>query len=733
MSARTSGWVAIAVLLATPALTAPPPQEPPPAAATPTFGSGTQAVVLDVVARDKKGHAVPDLRPDEVEVLEEGQRKAILSFRFVDRTPAPGPADPGAPVVAPADAPAPETIRNPTLVTLLFDALDAEGRLFARRAALELLQTENRPDLVFSVFVVGNRLQLLQQFTTDRAAAATAVERACSMIDTRGPVPGAAAMEQAADTASRANDKAQAAGDAAFAGGGASAGAASGQAAVDAGFANVEQRAVEMAENIERSQRGNSSLFGLFALARQEQRLAGRKAIVYFSEGLQVPNQLQPLYRSVVSEANRANLSIYSVDTRGLRTASDFDRTRTDLTKSRENVRRQVQSRGGRAVTREDVLAGEVAEDAITMNAQGMLGALSESTGGRLIANSNDVRTGLDRAVADTSGYYEITYDPQLAAFDGSFRRVAVKVKRPGVSVQAREGYFALPPGEGSVDFPWELPLLKMLKASRAPRDFDTRAAAYHFGPEKGEVRYTLVAEIPLDGLAFEGKGGTRKAHFSVLAVVRDAKGVVREHFGQDSPLEVPEKSLEALKQGNAVFTRTFTLPPGRYSLELVVLDQGTQRASVRKSVLVVPSLRRGLVLSSLAVVKRAEPVNEGALESRDPLRNGASRIVPFVGEPTFSAGETVSLFVVAYPGASDESGTEKPSLTLEFLRDGAVVGRSTAELPAPDAAGNIRFVAGVPTKSFEPGRYEVAATVSQGTAAARERTFFTVAAAATN
>ncbi len=83
-------------------------------------------------------------------------------------------------------------------------------------------------------------------------------------------------------------------------------------------------------------------------------------------------------------------------------------------------------------MTREDVLAGEVAEDAITMNAQGMLGALSESTGGRLIANSNDVRTGLGRAIADTSGYYEITYDPQLAAFDGSFRRIAVKLKRPG-------------------------------------------------------------------------------------------------------------------------------------------------------------------------------------------------------------------------------------------------------------------------------------------------------------
>jgi hypothetical protein len=359
-----------------------------------------------------------------------------------------------------------------------------------------------------------------------------------------------------------------------------------------------------------------------------------------------------------------------------------------------------------------------------------MLGALSESTGGRLVANSNDVRTGLERALADTAGYYEITYDPQLSAFDGAFRRVSVKVKRPGVSVQAREGYFALPPGEGSVDFPWELPLLATLKASSLPHDFELHAAAYHFGAEGGEVRHTLVAEVPLDGLAFEGTGGTLRAHFSVLAVVRDAKGTVREHFSQDSPLEVPEKNLSALMHGNAVFTRSFRLPPGRYGLELAWLDQNAKRASVRRSVLVVAPPAAGLALSSVAVVKRTEPVAEGALESKDPLRNGTSRIVPFVGEPTFAPGETVSLFLVAYPGPGLDARAGKASLTLEFSRDGAVVGRSTAELPAPDASGRIPYVASLPAQSLAPGRYEVAAIVREGEAAARERAFFTVAAA---
>jgi VWFA-related protein len=711
---------ALVPALVVPGLLASPQEPPVQGGAPPSFESGTQRVVLDVVAHDKKGRTVRDLRPEELEVLEEGKPQTIVGFRFVERAPAPDAPAPEAPVPPAAGPP-----RHPTLVTLVFDALDQEGRAFARNAALDLLKVGDRPDLLFSVFYVGNRLQLLQQFTTDRQALAAAVDRATSVLDPRGVVPGKETTDRVTAAANTTADRAQATSDAAAGGGGAAAGAAAGQASVDAAMANMELRAVEMAQSLERSQRGNASLFALFALARQQQRLAGRKAIVYFSEGLEVPNQLEPLYRSVVSEANRANLSVYSVDARGLLTTTGNEAARRDLKKSMETVRRQVQSRGGRAVTREDVLAGEVAEDAITQNVQGMLGALSESTGGRLIANSNDVGTGLERLMSDMAGYYEITYDPRLASFDGAFRRISVKVKRSGVSVQAREGYFALPPGEGTIDFPWELPLLQALRSSPPPHDFETHAVAYHFGPERGEVRQTLVAEIPLDGLAFEGHGGTRRAHFSVLAVVRDARGVVRQHFSQDTPVEVPEKNLEALRHGNVVFTRSFTLPPGRYGLELAVLDQAAHRTSVRKSVLMVVAPRPGLALSSVTVVKRAEPVPEGALESLDPLRSGSNRIVPFVAEPTFQAGEAVSLFLVAYPGGNGKAG-----LTLEFSRDGAVVGRSSVSLPSPDPSGGIPYLATVPTQSFAPGRYEVSAVVRAGDAAARERAFFTIAGA---
>jgi hypothetical protein len=369
-------------------------------------------------------------------------------------------------------------------------------------------------------------------------------------------------------------------------------------------------------------------------------------------------------------------------------------------------------------------MAQENAESAITMNVQSMLDSLSEGTGGRLLANTNDVGSGLLRAVDDLAGYYELVYDPQLATFDGSFRKVEVRLSRKDVVVQTRAGYFALPPGEVTVDFPWQLPLVTALKENPLPRSFEFRTAVWHFGPEAGAIRHALVAEVPLQNLQIVPDGKKLRIHFSLLALLRDASGKVVERFSQDSPVEAPSDRAEALRLGNALFTRSFALPPGRYSLELALRDEAAKKDSVRRSVLVVSPVAQGLGLSSLTLVKRMEPVPAGALDSPDPLRLGAERIVPWVGEPVFRAGDTISLYLVAFArGDGPEAG-----LSLEFAREGEVVGRSAAPLPTPDRDGRIPYVAGIPSQNLAPGRYELTAVVRQGEATARERAFFVVA-----
>ena len=76
--------------------------------------------------------------------------------------------------------------------------------------------------------------------------------------------------------------------------------------------------ALRLTETLQREQQGRSSLFSLLALSKKQQVLAGRKTILFFSEGLQTPPSLEHVLRSTISEANRANVSVYAIDARGL-------------------------------------------------------------------------------------------------------------------------------------------------------------------------------------------------------------------------------------------------------------------------------------------------------------------------------------------------------------------------------------------------------------------------------
>ncbi len=297
---------------------------------------------------------------------------------------------------------------------------------------------------------------------------------------------------------------------------------------------------------------------------------------------------------------------------------------------------------------------------------------------------------------------------------------------RPGVSLQTRSGYFAMPPGEGTATFPYEVRLLEAMRSADAPRDLPIHSRAFRFGTEAGGQRYTLVLELPLRSVRFEvdRDPALERAHFSFMGVLRASWGGVAEKFSQDSPVWLPRNRHDELMQGNAVFMRSFTLPEGRYRLETAAWDQQSGRMSVDHSRLNVAPGRSPFGLSTLAVVKRAERVPKGALASDDPFRAGEARIVPWVTEAEVDATREVGLFFVAYVPAGE---AEAPQVTLEFLRDAQVVARAEPELPPPDAEGRIPYVVSLPAGRFAPGRYQVVAELRSGPHRAWERTSFRV------
>jgi VWFA-related protein len=685
---------------------------------TPRFQGGSEVVVLDVVVRDKKGRTVRDLRPDEVSVLEDGVPQEVLTFRLraagsEDEPTGPEPeTGAGTPVRRGEDA------RHVNLVTLVFDQLGVDGRNIARKAGLTLSALVDRPDLLVSVFTIRERLKLVQQFSTDRNLIDRAVKEATGELNTQHDQ----ATSQVAE-AVRHEAEAQDRFDSAAAVATAEQAALLARLGRDVDIARMAVDAVRLTDTLQREQQGRSSLYSLLALARQQQRLAGRKTILFFSEGVQVPPALEHVFRATISEANRANVSIYAVDARGLSDERDLEAVRESLRQASAAAQRQFMSRGLGPVTKEQIHSLDTAEAALRLDLQGTLADLATSTGGTLIANSNDVRPGIERAVGDLRGYYEVVYAPPVREYDGRFRRISVKVSRPGVSVQARSGYFAVPPGEGTATFAYEVDLLRALRVQPPPVDFETRSATFRFGPENGGTRHTTVVEVPLSAIEFQPdeRGEVDRAHFSILAVLRDPTGAVVEKWSEDSPVFLPRQQRQALKQGNALFLRSFAAPPGRYTLETAVVDQLSRRYSVQRAVLEVPRPASGLAVSDVALIKRVEPVPAGALPSEDPFRQGTSRLVPWIEEPRVAQGDALSLFLVAYP-----RGVGQADVLVEFLREGKLVGQSLQELAPPSEDGRAAsFVASVPMRDLLPGHYEVRVLVKQGGLVAHRKARF--------
>lgn len=709
-----------AALLITPPAFAAPVQEPQaedgvaqePATATPqeetpVFGTGTATVVLDVVVRDKKGRPVLDIRPGEVEVYEEGVRQKVEEFKRVETSIEGGQRT--------ADPDRPEAARHLNLVTLVFDQLGVDGRRQAKRAAESLLDKALTPNTFFAVFRVDQRLSMVAPFTSDKEQLKQAISNSTSG-EFIGVVDEQAVLERAMAELERTQGLEGVAGQE---------GAGAGTDFASRAQAQALVRMIRLANSLQRQQLGGTSLYPLLALVKGQQTLAGRKTLVYFTEQLEVPPSLDAVFRSVISEANRANVSVYSIDARGLKTTGDMDRARDFLDDARR-ISQEAQLRDSGAVPVEEVKFADTRDAALRANVQGVLQDLSEGTGGFLIANTNNFKPGAEKIAADIAGYYELSYVPPASAFDGRFRPIEVKVAREDVTVQTRSGYFALPPGEASAILPYEVPLLGALTVEKPPSDFTMRVATLRFGPAEGGRDHKLVVEVPIAALEMttDEALGRYSLHFSLVALIKKEDGEIVERFSEDYPFEGPIERAEALKFGNIVFKRHLTLAPGQYVLEVAGQDRTAGKTSVARARFDVPSSEGGLSMSSLALIRRVDDLPPET-QSDDPLDlYNQKRIVPNLDAPiSLAANPKLWLFFIAYPGDAGDP----PEMTLEFLKGGETIAKAKAPLPAPEPDGLIRYIGNFPTTKFSEGRYDVKVALHRAGRQCEEEASFTI------
>lgn len=695
-------------------------QAPAPRRADGTDATAATAILVDVVVRDRKGTPVTDLTPDDFEVFEDGVRQAVGSFRMPGRDQGGvftgttrRPADAGTPPASAAEA-RPTRAADSSVVALVFDRLSPDSRRLTQLAAERYLGTAAQTNNVTGIFAADWGLEVIQGFTRDagalrqalaRVGARTGSQTAASRADARSQMERVNAVQ---DQISVGNT---------------GAGAGGAVAGLDLQVAEIQQRMAETFDMLERDQQGLGTMNALTAVVNALKLVPGRKSVMFFSEGLLLPPNVQPRFLSLIDEANRANVAIYAMDAKGLRAESTQAEARDEINAyAQGRLRGDSQIGAGGAASR----YLERNEDRLRQDPASGLGQLAQETGGFLIQGSNDFDKGFRRVDEDVRSHYVLTYASSAPGYDGRFRTIDVRVKRDGLFVAHRKGYYAVPPTNDAVPvLSFEAPALALLDSAPLPNAFPVTTRALLFPQGGTRVGAPLLVAFETKHLDYTTNAdGTFAAEAVVVARVRDGNGQVVAKVSEQYSLSGPAAGLEASRAGRIVFFKRPLLPAGVHSLETIVYDTHTARASVRISSLDVPAPDAAPVgVSSVFVVQRAEKVPAAERDASNPLYFGELLLYPNMGEPLSKAASRDVAFAFAiYPSAAPVSGA-----TVTLAKNGHVLGQAPLALDAPDAAGRIGQVGRLPIDTLEPGAYEIRLAVQSGTTLVSRSTRFTV------
>lgn len=539
-----------------------------------TVNINTGEVLLDAVVRDKNGRLIKNLTSADFEIYEDGGRQAINSFRLVSkslaeetspdtskRSDAPGRASDSGQTTTVRDSTSPAGV---SAIALVFDRLTPGARYRATQAALSYLHDSASKDEFFGVFLTDLSVRVLQPFTEDRQLVAAGIEQAAvhspalsisNTARTRGNREIAATALLMSQM--RAEDR-------------------SGPLPP-----TITGGLLEWLEQMERDQLGNATTRGLLFVTSLLRPLPGRKAVIFFSEGLILPPSVIKTFDAVINAANRNNVSFYTVDAAGLRAESKIAETAQEIKLS---SRLQMAQASGAEPGGPMITGLERNEDLLRRNPDSGMGQLADQTGGFLITDSNDLKTRLRKVDEDLHAYYLLSYRSNNQNYDGHFRKIEVRVKGSGLDVQSRKGYFAINRTFASPVLSYEAPALAALDNAPNANSFLFYSRGFSF-PERDRAGLVpVIADLPLSAFSFavDRDKNIYQTDFSVVALLKNEIGQVVGKLSQQYLLSGPLDKLEEVKKERVLFYREANLGPGRYTLETIGYDAPTGRSSVR-------------------------------------------------------------------------------------------------------------------------------------------------------
>lgn len=698
----------------------------------------TEEVLVDAVVTDKKNKAVENLTADDFEILEDGVNQKLSSFRYESNALK---IETG---VAVEKSPSSAESKHPNLVSIVLDAeTTRDGALLARRAALDYVETEMAPNDYVAVFGIDQNLLVLAPYTQDKPVLKRAIEvftsreskkYTAAAVEVRQALEGLvtplsdAEKLNIADTMTTLDAIPPSEPPPAPAG---SRSAAPNQ--IDPSRVTKTQillaalkslRTFSVYETQFQALRVVDALLAI--ISGQSTVRASRKTLLFFSEGLAIPATASDQFLSVISAANKAGVTIYSLDIAGLRVINPNQETMLERDAA---AAKRIRNRNPDLVSDGSSALGKM-EDTARMNYVATLDELSEQTGGYTVKNTNDLVDGLKKLAEGLSSYYVMTYRSTNENYDGKFRRIVVRLKnREGLRLRARQGYFGLQSLDNSPVLAAELPLLDRANSSSPPREFPLYEEALHFRGTPSARQIALYLQFPMSALTFntDDKTKTFSSRFAVLLLVKNDTGMIVRKLGQEFSVHGPLAQLDQTSKNPQIYSRLILLEPGKYTLDGVARDSISGKASVVHDEFEVPAVPGSAIgISSVVLSRGLNPLTEQQKkQATHPLYlEGQAYFVPNVTQ-SFSAGSDKNM-LVHFDVYAPKPGS-KVSVSVSFYKGADLIAQSSGALPEPDAEGRISYSTSFGLEAFSPGQYRLVITASNGSGRASSKARFEV------
>ena len=599
-------------------------------------------VPVNVVTRD--GRPVTDLTAESFRLFDEGKRQELVGFEVVDL----GKLDQEEAEARIAELP--KVARRNFLLLFDFSFSTASSIVKARQAAHEFVLNALHPsDLVaIATFSLEYGPRLLVTFTPDRAQLARA-------IDTLGLArrPGVAEAQDPLrfliepPSASSASSGGPEGGDARDI-----------RSEID-DFEIESMRII--GKQIERSQlsyersRVTAWSRALADMAKSLNSVAGRKHVIYFSEGFD--SQLL-LGRRPITQGEEADQQMLDRVTGTLWMVHGEDThgdtfLQGDLKKMLEEFKR-----ADCVIQAVDVAGLRAGFDSTHARSTGVdsLFYMANETGGELFEATNDLTDQLERVLRRSQVTYILSFQPRKVEFDGSYHRLKVAVDGvKGARVSHRAGYYAPRPFAGLH------PLEKSLLASDAiasaePRhdvEMDVLAAPFRASEDMSYV--PVIVEIQGESLLVGQQSDDLV--IEVYTYVTNDRGEMRDYFSQMAEFNVATLR-DKISDSGIKYYGHLELGPGSYLLRVLVRNSETGRTGVVASPLEIPHYETAET-TLLPPFFMDDPANKWLLlRYRGEDDDGKSVIYPFTikgipfvpaARPALEAGKPVEFCLMTY------------------------------------------------------------------------------------